>query len=257
MDHPYPTTRLVLKMSQIPNIISFIGFLAGAIPLVGLPSNPVIRVLVEIGIVMGVAGVIYALHYLIYGMIVQAYPPSSAEILTWMVMAMFVVSYAAFRLAGSLQKIQNRLSGKSSRITTFAVTFAAGLVLVIAAYLYVEMSVQSTIFWDLEVKRDTVYLGSATIISLATFGSLVTVRVLGSPKTLEPRMLGFVTMFGGVIAVIIIQSIIMYGACCGSMSTIGFAGLFFATAVALASIIIGFAMILESWFKDEKGSAKS
>ena len=281
-------------------IISFIGSLAGAIPLVGLPSNPVIRVLVEAGIIMGAAGVIYALHYSIYGMIMQTNPPSGAEILPWVAMLVPIASYVTLRLAGILWKTQGRWSSKSSRITTFAIVLVVGLVLTIVAYPYPAEPDQSQVYsssgnvleehtepnsaepsrhslvirsettgdvwvieaerkddsWELDVKRDTMYLASATIIGLATFGSLVSVRVLGDPITLKLRTQGFFMMYIGVIVVIICQFFLMYGACCGNISMIGFIGYFGVTVAALLSITIGAAQILALWLKDSSNKGK-
>ena len=256
----------------------FIGFLTGAIPLVGLPSNPGRRVL-EIGIITGVASAVCVFHYLIYSMIIQGDSPGRAETLSLVIAAVFFISYFAFRCGGALWKAKGSWHGKPFKAATVT-TILAWLILVAVTYPYpvdserppeVDFILRSETTgevwvieverkndnWKIDVDRGTVYLASATIISLATFGSLVTVRVIGSPKTLKPRMRGFVTMFSGVLVVIIIQSILMYSACCGSMSTIGLGGLFFATVLALTSIIIGFAMIMESWFKEEKEPAKS
>ena len=45
--------------------------------------------------------------------------------------------------------------------------------------------------WKIDVDRGTVYLASATIISLATFGSLVTVRVIGESQNPQTQNAGF------------------------------------------------------------------
>ena len=99
--------------------------------------------LVEIGIIMGAAVVIYAIYYLIYGMIVQAIPSSWVVILSLVTIAMFVVSYVACSLTGGLGKTQGRWSSRSSKITAFTTVFVVGLVLVIAAYPYLTEPGQS------------------------------------------------------------------------------------------------------------------
>ncbi len=278
-------------------IISFIGYITGAIPLVSLPPNPVIRVLVEAGIIMGAAGVIYTLHYSIYGMIMQTNPPGGAEILPWVAMLVPIASYVTLRLAGILWKTQGRWSSKPSRITTFTIVLVVGLVLTIVAYPYpadqsqvysssgnvseehtepnsAEPSRHSLVIrsettgdvwvieaerkddgWELDVKRDTVYLASATIVGFATFGSFVAVRVLGNPKTHGHRKLGSSMMFGGAAIVIIYHSFFMYIACCGSINAEQFTSLIWITITTLIAIASGSILILNSWLKDEEDSS--
>ena len=111
--------------------------------------------------------------------------------------------------------------------------------------------------WGVGVKRDTVYLASATIVGLATFGSLVTIRVFGKPETRGRRKAGSIAMFAGAGIVISYQSFLMYIACCGSINVEYFTGLLMLTVAALISISIGFVLILDSWLKDEKDSSST
>ena len=252
--------------------------------------------LVEAGIIMGVAGVIYALHYSIYGMIMQTNPPSGAEILPWVTMLVPIVSYVTLRLAGILWKTQGRWSSKSSRITTFAIVLVVGLVLTIVAYPYPAEPDQSQVYsssgnvpeehtepnsaepsrhslvirsettgevwvieaervdddWPVEVGRDTVYLASATIIGLATFGSLVSVRIIGKPRTHGHRTLGLVLMYTGALTVIGYHSYFMYSACCGNTNVMLFVGLFVLTVVGLILVAFGSFLILDSGLTGDK-----
>ena len=226
---------------------------------------------------MGAAGAVYAVHHLAYGMIMQGGPPGRAETLSLMVMAAFVLSYTAFRFGDGLRKAKGSWSGRL--LKAVATTVFAGLILVAVAYPYpvdserspeVDVILRSETTdevwvveaerkddgWELDVKRDTMYLASATIIGLATFGSLVTVRILGDPITLKLRTQGFFMMYVGVIVVIICQSFLMYGACCGNISVIGFIGYFGVTVVALLSITIGAAQILALWLKDSSNKGE-
>ena len=269
--------------------IAFIGFLAGAMPLVGLPSNLGIRVLVEVIIIVGAAGVICTIHYSSDGMIMQANPPSWSEIPLWVVMTVSVVSYVAFRLAGVLRKIQDRWSSKLRRIMVFAI-FVVGLVLLGIAHPYLtepalfqvyslsgdvpeehtelnsaEPSRHSLVSefettgdvqeieakrkddnWKIDVERDTVYLASATIVGLATFGSLVSVRIIGKPKTHGHRTLGLILMYTGAITVTGYHSFIMYNACCGSINVAPFIVLFVMTVLGLGLVAFGSLLILDS-----------
>ena len=279
-------------MSQISKI-AFIGFLTGAIPLVGLPSNPGRRVL-EIGIITGVASAVCAFHYLIYSMIIQGDSPGRAETLSLVIAAVFFISYFAFRCGGALWKAKGSWHGKPlvARVLRKAkgswhgkpfkaatvTTILAWLILVAVTYPYPADSERPTEVdfilrsettgevwvieaeradddWPVEVGRDTVYLASATIVGLATFGSLLSVRVLGSPKTLKPRKRGFFIISIGVGMTIGFQSILMHKACCGSISAVLFDCLFLATVVALVLIACGFSLIRDSWFKDGTDSS--
>ena len=241
MDHPHPTTQLVPKMSQTPKIIPFIGFLDGATLLVSLFPNFGKYELVGTAIVMGIVGVVYGVHHLAFGMIMQDGSPGRAETLSLVVVTAFVLSYIAFRLGGGLRKAKGSWRGMSLKAA--ATTILAGLLLVAVAYPYpvdserlpeVDVILRSETTgdvwvieaeredndWEISVERDTVYLASATIVGLATFGSLLSVRVLGSPKTLKPRKRGFFIISIGVGMTIGFQSILMHKACCGSISAV-------------------------------------
>ena len=209
--------------------------------------------LIEIGIIIGAAGVIYAIHYSAYGMIMQANPSSGAEILSWVAMTVFIVSYAAFRLTASLRKTLSRWSNKSSKINTFAIVFALGLILVGITLLYLALDQTK---WEVSIERDTVYLASATIVGLATFGSLVTVRVIGRPKTHKPRKHGVILMYGGTIVVINYHSLFMYSACCSGINEAQFIILFITTVAALVAIAFGSVLMLDSRLNEEKDPSK-
>ena len=102
----------------------------------------------------------------------------------------------------------------------------------------------------LGVDRDTVYLASATILALATFGSVLAVVVSGRPEIHKPKGQGASMMFAGVGAVIILQFLIMYGACCSNFDAGYFFILLLFTAVALVIVVGGFARVIDSLLKD-------
>ena len=276
-------------MPQIPKI-SFIGFLADTMPLVGLPSNPSKCMPDEVVLILSVAVVIYVAHHLAYDIIMPANPPSWAEIPSWVVMTAFVVSYVAFRRAGGLRKTQGRWGSKLGKITALAIVFAVILILAATAYsclveldqfqgaspsgdasgeqtepnsaepgrhsLVIRSETTEDVWvieverkddnWKVDVERDTAYLASATIIALATFGSLVSIRVFGNPETLKSRTWGFGMIFGGVVAVIIFQSLLMYGACCGNINATGFSCFFWWTVAGLIAIAYGSILLRDS-----------
>ena len=111
--------------------------------------------------------------------------------------------------------------------------------------------------WKIDVDRDTVYLASATIVGLATFGSLMTVRVFGKPKTSNTRAWGFSIMFAGMLFLIVFQSILMYVTCCSGADSVAFTILFSVTVMFLVFIAIGFFLIVGASFKDEVDSSSS
>ena len=245
--------------------------------MVGRPPKPNIRLLGEVVCIIVSSIVVFFFYGWIYDAIIPKNQPDTANILSVLVVIAFSGSYVALRWGDLLRKAKGILFGWQFKVG--AITALAGLILIAGTYPYPsdseqprEVAViirsettediwvieaeQKDSDWRLEIERDTLYLASATIIALATFGSLVTVRFLGYSKTLKTRGHGIILMFGGVIVVIVCQSILMYGACCGSINTMGFVGLFGATAVSLVSITIGFAMILESGLKDSSTPEK-
>ena len=59
-------------------------------------------------------------------------------------------------------------------------------------------------------------------------------------------------MSSGVGAVITVQSLLIYGACCGSMNKMLFSIFLVIATTTIIFVIIGFARILDSWLNDEK-----
>ena len=260
-------------MYRPPKIISFIGYITGAIPLVSLPPNLGKLVWAEVVIVVGVAGAVCAIYPVAYDMIIQDGPPGRVMHLSLAVVVTFGVSYGVCR-TGILRKAKGISRNRSLIVATVATTIA-GLVLVAVAYPYPmdpeRPSGDDLIFrlnttegvwvieakraddhWPVEVERDTVYLASATIASLATFGSLVTIRILGTPKTRAARKWGAVVVFSGVGGVIFYQIFLMHIACCSTINAPQFAGFLWLTAAALMSIALGCGLIIDSGFKDEE-----
>ena len=65
---------------------------------------------------------------------------------------------------------------------------------------------------------DAIYLGGATLIGLATFGSVIGTRLIkGSNDAQEKR--GVVLMFAGPAGLITAQGILMFFACCLGVNT--------------------------------------
>ena len=77
-----PSNGKSLRSNSAKDHLVYRASLSGSMLLVDLPSNRGIRVLVEVGIIMGAAGAVYAVHHLAYGMIMQGGPPGRAETLS-------------------------------------------------------------------------------------------------------------------------------------------------------------------------------
>ena len=239
----------IATMFKISTIF-FIGFHNATILLVGWLSNKRMRISVEIGIIVGAVVTVFAVRYLLYGKIMQSNPSDEVEFFSWVGMVLFIGSYTVYRAASSRRKTRKQGIVLYKTIT-FAIVSANLLILVDATYLYF---VQEPTAWVIKIERDTVYLASATIIGLATFGSLVTVRAIGKPETRESRKWGLILMYGGVLVVISYHSFFMYNACCGGINVMQFGGLFVTTVVALISIAFGSVLFLDVGLNDESPS---
>lgn len=102
--------------------------------------------------------------------------------------------------------------------------------------------------WDenpskIKVGPNTIYMSGATIISLATFGSILGIRIKPDHKTSKTQSRGFNYIFGGITAVIVLQGILMILACCVGLNSGFLIGVLILTCVALLAIVAGIAII--------------
>ena len=256
-------------MSQASKIL-FIGFLDGATLLVSLSPNFGKYELVGTAIVMGIVGVVYGVNHLAGSMTTQDGSSDRVEAFLQGVIAVFALPSTTVLGAYLLQKAKGSWRDGWFKATV-AIIISAGLVAGAITFMYpvdTERSVETDLIlrsettgdvwvieaerkdesWNFGVDRDTVYLASATILALATFGSVLAVVVSGRPETHKPKRQGASMMFAGVGAVIILQFLIMYGACCSNFDAGYFFILLLFTATALAIVASGFALLLDSWF---------
>ena len=250
----------------------FIGFLDGATLLANLSPNFGKYELVGTAIVMGIVGVVYGVHHLAGSMTMQDGSSDSVEALLQGVLAAFALSSTTVLGAYFLWKAKGSWRDEQFEATV-AIIISAGLVAGAIAFMYpmdTELLVKADLIflsettgdvwvieaerkdkgWNLGVERDTVYLASATIIGLSTFGSLLAVRISGKPETLKHRKQAFGMISAGVGAVILLQFFIMYGACCSNFDAGHFFLLLLFTVAALVIVASGFARVIDSWFKD-------
>ena len=71
---------------------------------------------------------------------------------------------------------------------------------------------------QVKVNPDAVYLGAATIISLATFGSILGIKVHGIHRYSTKKKIGYLMMGSGVIGIIASQWFLVVQACCKKLS---------------------------------------
>ena len=92
---------------------------------------------------------------------------------------------------------------------------------------------------------DAIYLGGATLIGLATFGSVIGTRLIkGSYDAQEKK--GVVLMFAGPAGLITAQGIIMFFACCFGVNASVFYVLHTITLVFAIITILGLGYIVEA-----------
>ena len=97
------------------------------------------------------------------------------------------------------------------------------------------------------LKPDAVYTGGATLIGLATFGSVIGARaVTGGDKKREG--VGALMMLGGSIGVMVMQGVLMMNVCCIGLYAQTLYSCVLATVVYSALIIIGFSLIVSRQF---------
>ncbi len=102
--------------------------------------------------------------------------------------------------------------------------------------------------WDkkpskIEVDRNVVYMSGATIISLATFGSILGIRVRTNRKTFRSQSIAFGMIWLGTIAIIWIQGSLMIYACCLKLDPSLLHFFLLGTCATLVAIITGVVII--------------
>ena len=98
---------------------------------------------------------------------------------------------------------------------------------------------------DVKVSRDTAYVSSATLIGLATFGSVLGIKLGKSPEARIWNNRGVFTITCSVLILILLQWLIMLEACCLDSVLLGVGLLHVFTLACLVGIILGFVILLE------------
>ena len=98
----------------------------------------------------------------------------------------------------------------------------------------------------LPIKLDTIYQTAGTIMSLAIFGSVVSVLIHSKIKCDKKARYGAMVVSASTIIVATIQSLVMLHACCMGFDKWWFGVSIVATFVACVMIVIGIAAIVGS-----------
>ena len=98
---------------------------------------------------------------------------------------------------------------------------------------------------EVNVDPNTLYVSSATLIGLATFGSVLGIKLGKDPTSQKWNYLGIGVISVSVMMVIILQWLTMIYACCMHLNSWAFVIWQFGTLIYLMGIIAGFAFVLE------------
>lgn len=129
--------------------------------------------------------------------------------------------------------------------------FSVAFLTVILGVVFILGAAEPDLKFDIEpdVKPGDVYMASSTISGLAVFGSILGLRISGGVSTYTNKLIGVTTMICGSIGVVIIQGWIMHFACCIGLNNMIFTLYLFGTTTTLATIMLGFTIILDVWIK--------
>ena len=98
--------------------------------------------------------------------------------------------------------------------------------------------------WQIKISPDTVYVGAATIIGLATFGSVLGLRFSRIHERHGTVEVGTAIILGAIVLLIFVQGNLMFSACCGNLSPDTFAFMLALSITSLIVAIFGFGYIL-------------
>ena len=147
--------------------------------------------------------------------------------------------------------MQQKTSTNSSISSCQKMELLAGVLLTVVAGLFVvpEVNAQSfDVVDDDALSRDAAYTGSATIVGLAIFGSLMSIRLRkissAEPKAKALQRLGVKLIILGCVVLVSIHMLFMGFMCCedpGNWTML----VAVATILSLVTILIGFVKYLD------------
>lgn len=106
------------------------------------------------------------------------------------------------------------------------------------------------------IDADTVYIASATILALTSFGSIVGVRISSERETARVQAGGITLMLGSVMAIVFVQVWVMITACCGELAQSGYKCAMMGTAVLLICVLLGHAAVVGAQIEESKSGGK-
>ena len=140
---------------------------------------------------------------------------------------------------------------KASEVRIGIVAVAATLALILAGMQGVSGFVE--IFDSSEpITRDAVYMGGATIIALAVFGSVLsTGLIISKDRKLDEH--DILLVYGGTIGITVTQGLSMVTACCLNLNAPSLTIFMYITIICAIPIIIGFVRVVERQQYGSKG----
>ena len=103
----------------------------------------------------------------------------------------------------------------------------------------------------INIHPDAVYGGAATIVGLATFGSILSLRFSKSHKRYGPVETGTATVLASITALIFVQGFLMLITCCGDLTQNVFVFILAASLTCLLMAIWGLSYTLDPSFRDD------
>ena len=108
---------------------------------------------------------------------------------------------------------------------------------------------------EINVSVDTIYVSSVTLIGLATFGSVLGIKLGRDLKALKWNYIGIGIVSISVMMVIILQWFVMIQACCRDLDPSIFLALQAGTLFYLVGILVGFIIVLDPILNPKSGDS--
>ena len=102
--------------------------------------------------------------------------------------------------------------------------------------------------WDLYVKRDTVFMGGATILSLVAFGTGLSVLLTRNAAFYVDR--GVKLLVVGITLAVVSSLVFMTIACCASGRWVQFTPFLLMLFVGALLVLFGYGHLLDVWFRN-------
>ena len=122
--------------------------------------------------------------------------------------------------------------------------FVIIMVLLLTAFIFYIIYYSSGTKSEIKVSPDTLYTSSATLSGLATFGSVLGIKLGKTHESRKWNNMGMMVIVGSVTSWIILQGIVMLKACCLDFDLLELYVFQGGTMVCLIGILLGFAVIL-------------